>query len=177
MIRPGFIAMFLTCVVCSFCNQDFVSLGRHKWRCKERVHSNGPGDRTSTTARQAIPTPCTAISSKTVIKCCCGKMCKGARGLKMHQRSCHVIHGLNNQLLEDREDQMHANETLESTEIEFSDSACNLPIEENIPELKKGIKLPKTDNQWLTANEYFKSSLQLNSPITTRDLNSNISFL
>ena len=171
MIRPGFIAMFLTCVVCSFCNQDFVSLGRHKWRCKERVHSNGPGDHTYTTGRQAIPTPCTAISSKTVIKCCCGKMCKGARGLKMHQRSCHVIHGLKNQLLEDLEEQMHANETLESTEIEFSDSACNLPIEENIPELKKGIKLPKTDNQWLTANEYFKSSLQLNSPITTHDLN------
>ena len=179
MIRPGFIAMFLTCVVCSFRNQDFVSLGRHKWRCKERVYYDGSGDQTSTTSRSrhAIPTFSETVSSKTVIKCCCGKICKGARGLKMHQQSCQVIHGLNNELLEDLEDQMHANEILENTEIEFSDSACDLQTEQNFPDLKKGIKLPKNENQWLTANEYFKSSLQLNNPITTQHLNSNISFL
>ena len=27
-------------------------------------------------------------------KCCCGKVCKGLHGLKMHQRSCKVINDL-----------------------------------------------------------------------------------
>ena len=77
---------------------------------------------------------------------------------------------LNNELLEDLEEQMHANKTLENAEID-------LPTEQNFPDLKKGIKLPKNENQWLTANEYFKSPLQFNTPITTQDLNSHISFL
>jgi len=28
------------------------------------------------------------------IKCSCGKICKGVKGLKMHQRRCRVIEGL-----------------------------------------------------------------------------------
>lgn len=75
------------------------------------------------------------------------------------------------------EEQMHENENLKNSEIDFSDSACNLNTEENFPELKKEIKLLKNENEWLTANEYFKSSLQRNGPITTQDMNSNISFL
>ena len=29
-----------------------------------------------------------------VIKCGCGKMCKGVKGLKMYQRRCRVLEGL-----------------------------------------------------------------------------------
>ncbi len=37
--------------------------------------------------------------------------------------------------------------------------------------LKKGINLPKRDSEWSTANEYFKSTLLLNGPIKSQELN------
>jgi hypothetical protein len=40
--------------------------------------------------------------------------------------------------------------------------------QENFPDLKKGIKLPKSPIQWSTANDFS------NLPITPRDLNNNI---
>lgn len=36
-----------------------------------------------------------------LVKCCCGRLCKGNRGLKMHQRSCRVVLDLNYQLRAD----------------------------------------------------------------------------
>ena len=45
------------------------------------------------------------------------------------------------------------------------------------PEMKKGIKLPKNDSEWLTANDYFKCALQLSDPITLQDVNSKIKLL
>ena len=41
-------------------------------------------------------------------------------------------------------------------------------LSDEIPVLKKGIRLPKSDSEWVTANEYFKFSLQ---PITSQNLN------
>jgi hypothetical protein len=38
------------------------------------------------------------IKSYKAVKCCWGKVCKGARGLKMHQRSCRVIDDLEDEL-------------------------------------------------------------------------------
>ena len=43
--------------------------------------------------------------------------------------------------------------------------------------LRKGIKLPKSNSEWSTANEHFKFALQSNDPITSQDLNSNIKLL
>ena len=43
--------------------------------------------------------------------------------------------------------------------------------DEDIPHIKKGIKLPKSNFQWSTANDYFKSKPQ------SQDLNTNIKFL
>ena len=43
--------------------------------------------------------------------------------------------------------------------------------DEDIPHIKKGIKLPKSNFQWSTANDYFKFKLQSNQPITSQDLN------
>ena len=47
----------------------------------------------------------------------------------------------------------------------------------DIPNLKKVIKLPKTNQEWSTANDYFKFTLQSNQPITSQDLNTNIKLL
>ena len=53
---------------------------------------------------------------------------------------------------------------------------------EDIANLRKGIKLPKSNSKWSTANEHFKFALQSNDPshhksITSQDLNSNIKLL
>jgi glutaredoxin len=84
MIRSSFILMLLTSVVCSFCEKDFVTLGRHSWRCKQRVNYAEQDHSAENTARQTpvMNSPNVVVSSRTVIKCCCGKVCKGARGLK-----------------------------------------------------------------------------------------------
>ena len=107
MIRSNFILMLLVCVVCSFCGKDFVTLGRHSWRCKQRVHHAEQDHSADNTGNQmpVMNSPNVVISSRNVKKCCCCKMCKGARGLKMHQRSCRVTQGLNTELYTDIEEQ------------------------------------------------------------------------
>ena len=120
--------------------------------------------------------PAVVISKRTVIKCCCGKICKGNRGLKMHQRSCRVIQGLNNELCADLEEQITDNNTDTAVDEELNTISNRVNIEE-IPVLKKGINLPKRDSEWSTANEYFKSALLLNGPIMPQELNTSIQVL
>ena len=111
MIRSSSIAMLLLCVACSFCGKDFVTLGRHSWRCKQRGNQAHRIENPPTRELPALNTPIVVIESRTAVKCCCGKICKGNRGLKMHQRSCRVIHGLNNELCADLEEQTTDNNT------------------------------------------------------------------
>ena len=84
--------------------------------------------------------------------CCRGKKCKGLRGLKAHQRSCHVVDIPNIKELFEMQDEYVSEE---------SDEECN--EEEQINSVKervlKGIKLPKNKDQWNIANDFFKSSL------------------
>ena len=121
--------------------------------------------------------PNIVISRRSVIKCCCGKICKGARGLKMHQRSCRVIHGLNDELYNDIEEQINI-DSENAPELNQSTSHEESPVNDNdIPNLRKGIKLPKSNSEWSTANEYFKFALQSNQPMRSQDLDSNIRLL
>ena len=174
MIHSSLLAIFLVFVICSFCERDFVSLGRHSWRCKRRVVE---GQEPRTTVNQAInvlqedqaPVKCNSD-----IKCCCGKFCKGIRGLKMHQRSCRVMDGLAKDAYEELEDEMIENSIDQDTnDIIESQSSQNFG---DPCILKKGIKLPKSPSEWSTANDYFKSTLS-NYPIKSLDLDSNISFM
>lgn len=120
--------------------------------------------------------PNIAIASRSVIKCCCGKICKGMRGVKMHQRSCRVILGLNNELCTDLEEQIDDNSANIPTDDQ-SNTSVAVDNEESSPILKNGINLPKSDSEWSTANSFFKSVLQLNGPIRSHDLNPNIKLL
>ncbi|CAB3986127.1 Hypothetical predicted protein [Paramuricea clavata] len=181
MIRSSFILMLLTCVVCSFCEKDFVTLGRHSWRCKQRVNYAEQDHSAENTARQTpvMNSPNVVVSSRTVIKCCCGKVsvCKGARGLKMHQRSCRVIQGLDSEFRTDLEEQNNS-DTEHIPEMDQSTINETPTVEkEDIANLRKGIKLPKSNSEWSTANEHLKFALQSNDPITSQDLNSNIKLL
>ena len=112
------------------------------------------------------------VKSCKAIKYCCGKVCKGARGLKMHQQSCRVIDDLEDEL------QQQMTETLNNDNHEDNIDPVNpdistLNILENFPDLKRGIKLPKSPLQWSTANDFFKLTFS-NHPITPDDLNNNI---
>ena len=178
MIRSSIIAMLSICVVCSFCDQDFVSLGRHTWRCKQRIN-HAEQDRPNTSSREVpvMQSPKVAVQSRTVVKCCCGKICKGARGLKMHQRSCQVIHGLNDELSADIEEQITTDNTTDPPETYSHSIDTDITNDESLLELKQGINLPKNDSGWLTANDYFKCTLQLYDPIRLPDVNSKIKLL
>ncbi|CAB4032766.1 Hypothetical predicted protein, partial [Paramuricea clavata] len=143
MIRSSSILMLLTCVVCSFCEKDFVTLGRHSWRCKQRVNYAEQDHSAENTARQTpvMNSPNVVVSSRTVIKCCCGKVCKGARGLKMHQRSCRVIQGLDSEFRTDLEEQNNSDtenipelgqSTLNETPTVEKEDIANLRKEHNI---------------------------------------------
>ena len=78
------------------------------------MRTNQDQSRSTNTEREmlALNNPNVPITQRTVIKCCCGKVCKGNRGLKMHQRSCQVLHGLNNELCADLEDQLADNKEI-----------------------------------------------------------------
>ena len=120
MIRSSIIAMLSICVACSFCGQDFVSLGRHSWRCKQRIN-HAEQDRPDITSREVpvMLSPNVPVPNRTVVKCCCGKICKDARGLKIHQRSCQVIHGLNDELSADLEEQITTDNTADTPDCSF----------------------------------------------------------
>ena len=95
----------------------------------------------------------------------------------MHQRSCQVIHGLNDELSADLEEQITTDNTADTPENDNSINDIDMTNDESFPELKQGIKLPKNDSGWQTANDYFKCALQFNDPITMQDVNSKIKLL
>ncbi len=152
MIRSSFIAMLAICVVCSFSGQDFVSLGRHSWRCKERINQDQNSSENIEREVPVVSAPSVPITQRAVIKCCCGKICKGNRGLKMHQRSCQVLNGLNNELCTDLEEQISDNPEDITTDDQSHNAQSNLDTEEVTPELKKGINLPKKESEWVNNN-------------------------
>jgi len=174
MVSSSFLLIFIAGIVCLFCGQDFVSLGRHAWRCKQRMQPEDQQEQHQHHNQQNLNNSSVTESNDTTVKCCCGKICKGNRGLKMHQRSCRVISGLNDELRTDFiSTTQHENDNNEQDD----DSLFIQPDEEIFPDIKVGINLPKSDEQWLTANEYFKSVLQLSPPIRFEDLNSCIQLL
>ncbi|XP_065066053.1 uncharacterized protein LOC135691968 [Rhopilema esculentum] len=75
----------------------------------------------------------------------------------MHQRSCRAIKGLEGETFE----------TVQSEIDNSYDGGSNAAEQldrfdySNVPEIKPGIKLPKKDEQWKTANTYFAATLPL----------------
>jgi len=141
------------------------------WRCKQRLTAQDNATSTKAARPHTEPpliSPTKNVSNCENVKCCCGKKCKGIRGLKMHQRSCRIVLDLNNELTADILEQ-HTDSIDYSTtdELSINDFIAN----GTSPDLKQGINLPKNDDEWLTANLFFKSDLP---PITSDDIGSNI---
>ena len=156
--------------VCSFCNLDFKSLGRHQWRCKAKLRQQEgynvrPEEQMTVDVNDQIASQTENLLDEAVsagqeqdlnpqyVHCCCGKKCKGIRGLKAHQRTCRFIKGLNDELY-----------SVASNETDHDNDLPNCVDELvlcDMPEIKPGVKLPNTDAQWKEADVYFRAELPL----------------
>ena len=100
------------------------------------------------------------ISNCSEVKCCCGKLCNGLRGLKIHQHSCQVIKGLEQETFEYQDINQSYDDTGQlDNEIDLS----------TMPDIKPGVRLPTSDLDWKLANDFFIGELPLadvnNKPI------------
>ena len=172
MIRASLLALFSTLIICGFCGKEFESLGRHSWRCKSKVGNERESTLNVNPAMEMPTQMCLPVKSCKAVKCCCGKVCKGARGLKMHQRSCRIIDDLEDELQQQMTEALNDDNHEDNTDP-VNPEISPLNTQENFPDLKRGIKLPKSPLQWSTANDFFKLTF-LNHPITPDDLNNNI---
>ena len=141
MFRSLLCSFFAIFVICSFCGKEFQSLGRHSWRCKEKLkdsekdqsnHSKGSRKGKMSNNNED---DCVASNNCLQVECSCGKICNGLRGLKMHQRSCRVIQGLSDISIEDNR---IYSENANGTTNSYSSNISN-----TMPVIKPGIKLPK----------------------------------
>ena len=139
-------------VICQFCNIDFTSSGRHQWRCKNKLNqgegeqSNGTNMPFRNSERNSVNERITLRQRTQVnenhVPCCCGKKCKGLRGLKNHQRSCRTIRGLNGNLF----NELQVIDCIESeTLVENALSVTTQPSDNSV---KKGVNLPITQGEW-----------------------------
>ena len=156
MFRVSLMSLSFFFIFCSFCGKDFKSLGRHAWRCKGKAKSRDKErNNVSTTGdsgyETSLPVVDTELPSSTCVsvKCSCGKICNDQRDLKMHQRSCRVIKELSGKTFENQ----RINDYLSTTE--------SAPLINGQISIKVGVKLPKSDDQWKSANEYFQLLLPI----------------
>ena len=143
MFRCSLASCLLVFIVCSFCGKDFKTLGRHTWRCKEKGKLNnedknharvtGKGEDTISMTATCMDSPSSISSS---IKCSCGKVYNGRRGLKLRQNSCRVIICLPGETFETlcNEEYLPANELPSSV---IDDQVLT----------KVGVKLPESVDQ------------------------------
>ena len=148
--------------VCSFCREDFISLGRHTWRCERKLHQ-GASQNQVTNGNSHLPQDLFILNNNISdnngpanteeIKCACGKKCKGLRGLKAHQRSCRTIKTLCDEVLDDLNSN---NRTDQQEEVTIDENIVN-----DHANLKTGINLPKNDKDWEIANSFFHMELSI----------------
>ena len=180
----------ISAVKCEYCNKDFISLGRHSWRCKARITSavndqryssynaNFSGNNASSNGLNNNKNQITTNTDTQIlyVKCVCGKLCKGRRGLTAHQRSCKVfrdigkaVNGIKKVDVYQAGSASHDHE--ECDPAGRTESAPSNNSNAPIPTLEKlpGIKLPKTSSEWSEANLYFTLQRDSLPPITDID--------
>lgn len=172
---------------CEFCQKDFKSLGRHKWRCQARVINRENARETSILNNNVInnlPTLETSLVNHNgennpsqlfnndydpheddkkdrCYRCYCGRVFNSLRGFNIHRRTCNIMDIPDIKSLLTAPSQNELNEPYNS-EITI----------EHLPKMstKLGTKLPQNTIEWDRANDYFKNNL--NRDIS--DLNSAI---
>ena len=138
MFRSFVLWILLFFAICSFCGKEFQALGRHTWRCKRRLDNNDSGPSVSINIPFIeIENESASVINERIVKCSCGKECKGMKGLKMHQRRCRVISGFQS----DDTFEQESEETLDN-EIVLADISLNEYFE-----LKPGVCLPRSNEE------------------------------
>ena len=141
--------------------------GKCTWRCRSRLDRNSESVFANAASSSNASNNFEHICNTTAVRCFCGKSCKGVRGLKMHQRSCRVIQGLQTETLGRLEDEL-----VQTFENEHENELDVFELDQNDLEnciVKQGVKLPRSPQQWLIANEFFKAAFS-NAPITAASL-------
>ena len=143
---------------CEFCGKEFVSLGRHTWRCPAKATSvpiahsinsiapDCPIVQSMEAKKVATQTPAT-MNDNTVL-CVCGKACKGCKGLTMHRRSCKTAKAIgDSQSTNDVTDTTHPQGGAEGGLL-TSDQSINTNLTEN----------PRNNNTLLPTHPLMTSS-------------------
>ena len=81
--------------------------GKTHMDCKNKVELEQKTPQNGVPNVEIRSQECLPINSYKVIKCCCGKICKGACGLKIHQRSCKVIDDMQEELQQQMTDALN----------------------------------------------------------------------
>ena len=185
LLTVGFLTLLVGLtegVKCTYCNNDFVSLGRHVWRCKARctatleknLHKSPEPSHTVSASILTEHSSSLALgSADDECTCVCGRKCVGRRGLRAHERSCAVLKSLMKRSFDQGSQQLSQPNAADSssTPLDNNPFSPSEPISLNV---KPGLKLSKTAEQWTEANLYFKlrfSSI-LSSPLS--DLNKDV---
>ena len=83
--------------IVKFCSTNRFRIVRPpSWRCKSRINNNDY-DIIQTSDHLPVEKR-TIVTNCGYFTCWCGKSCKEVEGLKMHQRSCRVFNGLDDNL-------------------------------------------------------------------------------
>ena len=129
--------------VCSFCGKECQSLGRPSWCCKERLGNNVNGPNGA--SNFPLVESSMESNSRSQVTCYCGKVFENTRGLKLHQRSCRIA--------KDFDDSELFEEIFEDSN--YDEYPNNDILLTDFFQLKPGLRLPKTEDQWKLANLYF----------------------
>ena len=181
---------------CPFCGREFVSLGRHIWRCPARVTSQASVHSSHVPLQSPVISPPTVAPSGALVfspppnsddeTCVCGRRCKGRRGLKAHQRACGIFKSLlqGNQLQAAQRSLTTDGSappvaavcsppsSVNSSPSRSTDSSLlHSPFHSVSLSAKPGLHLPKTKERWAEANTYFHSIFlsRIASPIVNLD--------
>ena len=146
MLRHSVLLLFAVMVISSFCGDNFKSLGCHSWRCKKKINfTNGDNFHGNQQSQQQSHSQLLLYSGNTntslspsnchSVKACCGKICKGIRGLKMHQRTNRVVKDLTEEAFEFLE----KNLTSSYNNDNYNEDSDNNITNSN-PDVKPGVK-------------------------------------
>jgi len=158
MIRVSLFSFSIIFTVCYFCGKDFVSLARPVWRCWSRLNRTNESDFENATTTSRANVNIEHICTTKIVRCSCRKSFRGIRGLKMHQRSRHVIRGMQSDDLEILDNDDCVWDGSDQNQFTFED--CTV---------KCGVQLPRSSQQWSIASDFFKAAFS-NVPITDESL-------
>ena len=166
-----------------FCIKDFISLGRHTWRCKSRITTTTATIETNNQSLSPNTSLATQNNNNDLItqventfdphgnedkehkfRCYCGREFNTLRGLNTHRRSCFV--GKTPDMKE-----LFKGTTKKVMDVtgngddEITDIITDLPKRF----IKKGVILPNSERDWESTNEFFRSNLHHNNEILDID--------